>query len=257
MKEDLRVNILQTEIAWHKVEQNLAAAEQLLHNAPQADLAVLPEMFATGFVIDRRQKADGDQTILNWMRQLAARENTAIAGSAAIVENGLRHNRLYLVTPDGETQSYDKRHLFPGSPEPAFFQKGARLPIFQYKGWKICPQVCYDLRFPLWCRNALLDGEFKYDILLNVANWPASRADAWNTLLRARALENQCYVIACNCVGNDSQNTHYQGDSQIIRPDGSILARSTNDQPQCVSATLSLPDLQSLREKFPVANDWD
>ena len=257
MKKDLRIGILQMEIAWHKVEQNLANAEQLLLQIPDADLVVLPEMFATGFVIDKRQKADGDHSILNWMRQLAARHNAAVAGSVAVVDNGLRYNRLYLVSPDGEIQAYDKRHLFPGSPEPVFFQRGTRLPIFHYEGWKICPQVCYDLRFPVWSRNQFTNGQFKYDILLNVANWPAARAAAWNTLLQARALENQCFVVACNCVGEDLLHTYYQGDSSIILPDGTVMSTSGDGQQQCVCGTLSYPDLQSLREKFPVANDWD
>lgn len=255
-KQKLAISIIQSEIRWHDVDFNLAAIEQLLATISESDLIVLPEMFATGFIVDETPITAGTERILAWMRRTASRFNAAVAGSVAVCEAGKWYNRLYFITPGGEW-TYDKRHLFPKSPEPQHFERGQALPIFEFRGWRICPQICYDLRFPLWSRNAFKDGKYKYDILLYVANWPAGRAESWNTLVKARAIENQAYVVACNCVGSDPQGNLYQGDSQIIGITGREEARANGAAAQVVQNTVSLPKLQTCRANFPVAEDWD
>lgn len=256
MKENLHITLVQNEIRWHQTPENLAAIDKLLVDAPATDLIVLPETFATGFIVDELH-SDNPTPVLDWMQALSAQRQAAVTGTIALEENGRWHNRLHFFTPDGTVQTYDKRHLFPTSPEPELFQKGDTLPIFEYQGWRICPQICYDLRFPVWCRNSVKDGQFKYDILLYVANWPAARADIWSTLLRARAIENQCYVLGCNCVGIDPQKREYQGDTQIIAPNGSVQAAAPASTPHLLHAELSYTRLKAWRTRFPVSEDWD
>lgn len=256
MTRTLPITIVQNEIRWHDITHNLGAAHKLLHNVRSDGLIVLPETFATGFIVNNLPSNNSAQ-IVEWMQQLAGDHHSAVTGSVAVHENGKWYNRLYFITPDGIVGTYDKRHLFPTSPEPELFQKGDTLPIFEYQGWRICPQICYDLRFPVWCRNSVKDGQFKYDILLYVANWPAARDHIWNTLLTARAIENQCYVLGCNCVGDDPQGRHYQGDSQLIAPSGERMATATPSTAMLVTAELSSTRLNAWRTRFPVSEDWD
>ena len=255
-KANLTISIIQSEIKWHDVDANLAAIEQQLATVRESDMIVLPEMFATGFIVDETPITAETERILAWMRQTAARFNAAVVGSVAVCEAGKWFNRMYFITPDG-AQTYDKRHLFPKSPEPTHFERGTELPIFEFRGWRICPQICYNLRFPVWSRNAMSDGAYKYDILLYVANWPAGRAESWNTLVKARAIENQAFVVACNCVGDDPQGNHYQGDSQLIGMTGREEARAAGETAQVVQSTISMQKLQTCRRNFPVAEDWD
>lgn len=257
MKEHLRISVVQSEIVWNKVEENLAAIESLLANADSPDLIVLPEMFATGFVADSLPSEEATTGILDWMRGLALSHCAAVSGSAVVNEDGVRYNRLFFVTADGRIDTYDKRHLFCRSLEPRLFSAGSTLPIFQYEGWRICPQICYDLRFPVWSRNRYENGEYKYDLILYVANWPEARVEVWNTLLAARAIENQCFVVGCNCVGTDTLGHRYSGESQIVGPTGRAMERATPSQAQVITATISLPKLNGLRSAFPVALDWD
>lgn len=257
MKEKLRVSAVQSEILWNKVPENLAAIESLLADSEPSDLIVLPEMFATGFVADALPPETETAGILDWMQQLSQRAGAAVAGSVTVSEGGLRYNRLFFYTPDGAVAHYDKRHLFCRSLEPELYQPGTELPTFQYEGWKICPQICYDLRFPVWSRNRYEGGKYQYDLLLYVANWPEARVEVWNTLLAARAIENQCFVAGCNCVGTDTLGHRYSGASQLIGPTGRVLARATASQSQVISAVLSLPKLAGFRTSFPVGNDWD
>lgn len=257
MTDSLNITIVQTEIRWHDVTANLQNIDHLLASAAPTHLILLPEMFGTGFVVDELPTAESAVQILEWMKHAAAKYHAAVAGSIAMPTDQGRKNRLCFVTPDGRVQHYDKRHLFLKSPEPEYFEKGTAPVVFEYDGWKICPQVCYDLRFPVWSRNTFRNGEYRYDLLLYVANWPAVRSAAWNTLLRARAIENQCFVAACNCVGADPQGHLYQGDSQVIAPDGRILAASESPVPQILQTSLSFPRLSGQRSVFPVAEDWD
>lgn len=257
MKDQLRISVVQSEILWNRVGENLAAIESLLADAEPSDLIVLPEMFATGFVADQLSPETETTAIIEWMRWLSQRMGAAVTGSVSVSEAGDRYNRLFFATPDGETGTYDKRHLFCRSLEPRLYRPGDALPIFRYAGWKICPQICYDLRFPVWCRNRFENGEYKYDLLLYVANWPEARVEVWNTLLAARAIENQCFVVGCNCVGVDTLGHRYSGASQIVGPTGRVMERVTDSQAQVISSTLSLPKLAGFRTSFPVGNDWD
>ena len=257
MKEKFRISLVQSEILWNKVPENLATIEALLTNSDPSDMIVLPEMFATGFVADALPPEAETAGILDWMQRLSQRTGAAVTGSVTVSEAGDRYNRLFFVTPDGAVAHYDKRHLFCRSLEPELYRPGDALPIFRYAGWKICPQICYDLRFPVWSRNRFENGEYKYDLLLYVANWPEARVDVWNTLLAARAIENQCFVAGCNCVGVDTLGHRYSGASQIVGPTGRVLERATASQSQVISATLSLPKLAGFRTSFPVGNDWD
>ena len=257
MKEKFRISLVQSEILWNKVPENLATIEALLTNSDPSDMIVLPEMFATGFVADALPPEAETAGILDWMQRLSQRTGAAVTGSVTVSEAGDRYNRLFFVTPDGAVAHYDKRHLFCRSLEPELYRPGDALPIFRYAGWKICPQICYDLRFPVWSRNRFENGEYKYDLLLYVANWPEARVEVWNTLLAARAIENQCFVAGCNCVGVDTLGHRYSGASQIVGPTGRVLERATASQSQVISATLSLPKLAGFRTSFPVGNDWD
>jgi len=170
----------------------------------------------------------------------------------AIKEEASYFNRLLFVEPSGEIYTYDKRHLFTMGRENEFFRKGTKHLIVNYKGWRICPLICYDLRFPVWARN-----RNEYDVLFYAANWPQPRADVWNTLLKARAIENQCYVVGANRVGEDGKGISYSGNSQIIAPKGNVLAESKDYNDSIVVAELSFIDLLKFRSAFPVLDDAD
>ena len=257
MKEKLRICVIQHEILWNDVPNNLSTLEKMLSGVTSADLIVLPEMFTTGFVADVLPPEEETSRILDWMQRISVCKGAALMGSVAVMEKGARYNRMFFIPPDGEILYYDKRHLFCQSMEPELFQKGSALPIFYYAGWKICPQICYDLRFPVWSRNRYEGEEYKYDLLVYVANWPEARSSAWNTLLSARALENQCYVVGCNCVGVDTLGHRFSGESQIVGPTGRVMERAAASSAQLLCTELSLPKLTGFRHAFPVAQDWD
>ena len=254
--DTLRVTLVQNPIQWHNVRHNLDTISEMLRDASPEELIVLPENFATGFIVDN-QLSDNASTIVAWMRELAATRQAAVTGTVAVHEPTGWYNRLFFISPDGAEFTYDKRHLFPTSPEPELFRKGERQTVIPLHGWNICPQICYDLRFPVWSRNAVTNGQFRYDILLYVANWPAARADIWSTLLQARAIENQCYVLGCNCVGTDPQKREYQGDTQAIAPNGTVQAAAQPGTPQLLQTTLSHTRLSAWRTRFPISEDWD
>lgn len=256
--ENLKVAVAQHDILWLETNRNLEQLTDQFQKLSSVDLILLPEMFATGFAVQNCEVADVAPVIVEWMQQIAHEKSCAVAGSIAVREKNQLYNRLLWVKPDGTNDSYDKRHLFPLSNEPKLFQKGAKLPIFTYKGWRFCPQICYDLRFPVWCRNRY-DGKnrFAYDCMLYVANWPASRAQTWNTLLTARAIENQSYLLAANRIGCDFNGVAHRGDSQILSPDGTTLVKAQPNAPELLTTTLSYQKLNEHRNKFPVFHDWD
>lgn len=256
MHEKLHISLVQNEIKWNDPAANLTHLSELLINVQNPDLVVLPEMFATGFITENLPNVQYADCILDWMKNLSCEKGAAVMGSVDVEDAGKRHNRLYFVTPDGMVQHYDKRHLFPKSPEPDFFQGGMYLPIFQYLGWKICPQICYDLRFPVWSRNSCLKGQYGYDVLVYVANWPAARARHWNVLLQARAIENQAYVMGVNCVGKNNKDVAFQGDTQCLAPDGKVLGQIQGRE-RILQLSLSKEHLLTFRDQFPVAKDWD
>lgn len=252
--ENLKVAAYQYDIVWENPEANRLKIERWLSKADeQADLVVLPEMFTTGFTMNVRANAESmtGETV-SWMKQMSAQHEVALCGSLIISENGKYYNRFVFVDPSGKTEFSDKRHLFTMANEESHFTRGENRLIIHYKGWRICPLICYDLRFPVWSRNIN-----EYDILIYSANWPQNRKDVWNTLLQARAIENQAYVIGVNRVGEDGNSTTYSGNSQIINPRGIVLASTEDFYENSVAAALNRQDLISFRNSFPVLNDAD
>lgn len=249
----LTLSLLQTATHWHDAAANRAHFERLFSELPDdGQLVVLPEMFSTGFTMASTTQAEPvDGPTTEWLRVMAARWQRAFCGSLIVVEDGQFYNRFLLVTADGAVQHYDKRHRFRMAGEHEHFAAGKTRRIFQLDGFRICPQVCYDLRFPVFSRN-LED----YDVLLYVANWPAPRALAWNTLLRARAIENLAYTVGLNRIGTDGNDVGYQGDSAIYGPDGAGLLQLA-DAATVATTTLSLETLEAYRERFPAWRDRD
>ena len=259
INDKLAILVVQFDIAWHNIELNLAKIDSVIVDKGRScDIIVLPEMFATGFSVDSNSIAQKEEnsSILNWMRNLAIKKNAAVCGSVAIsTETGV-YNRLYFIQPDGIEDYYDKHHLFRMSDEPQFYTAGNRKTIVNYLGWKIQLNVCYDLRFPVWLKNGIQNGIYDYDISIIVANWPSSRSEAWNCLVRARAIENQSYVIAVNRIGLDNNEMDYQGDSLAIAADGTLLLSPTSTE-GAFEVTLDKQWLVNNRSQFPVALDWD
>lgn len=248
----MKITILQRNIEWANPEANIARADEVIGCLPEADLFVLPEMFSTGFCT--RPEGVAESTggeALRWMQRKAAERNCAVAGSVAVREDGKYYNRFYFVHPDGSVRHYDKRHLFAYGGEDTYFTPGHERVVVHFRGVRILLEVCYDLRFPVWSRNR---GD--YDVILYVANWPASRAGAWNTLLRARAIENQCYVAGVNRVGADPA-CGYSGGSAVIDPYGNTLAECPWDKEGAATAEVDRERLDAFRRKFPVGNDAD
>jgi len=247
----MKIVIIQHDIVWASPHENRQHLTDVLENAPQADLYVLAEMWSTGFATNPEGVAERDGASLEWMRQMARKRNAAIAGSLAVEEDGKYYNRLYFVKPSGEEEHYDKRHLFTYSGEDKQFTRGSRRVVAEWRGVRFLLAVCYDLRFPVWSRNL---GD--YDALLYVASWPTSRVEAWRALLRARAIENQCYVAAVNRVGSDPSCT-YCGGSALIDPYGHTIAECADNQEGLEQAQIDMEALQAFRKKFPVLNDGD
>lgn len=249
---DLKVALIETNLHWEDPEANRAELEELLAKQVGQDLIVLPEMFTTGFSMNAPALAEPPNLhTYRWLKQMAQRLQAVIAGSIIIKEQGHYYNRLLWVQPDGSIQHYDKRHLFRMGGEDKVYTPGATLPIFEWKGWRVAPQICYDLRFPIWSRNVGV----KYDLLLYVANWPAARAAAWNALLPARAIENAAYVVGVNRNGEDAKGIAYSGNSAAFDFLGKRLpcAEVNGIQQVC----LSLEALQTYRATFPVHLDAD
>lgn len=253
--EHLKVSLIQSDLVWHNAAANLDAfANKIAQVDEPTDLIILPEMFTTGFSMDAASLAEAmDGPSINWMRQQAAKMQAVIMGSIIINDNGQYFNRLIWMRPDGTYEKYDKRHLFAMAEEHKYYTSGKQVLIVNYKGWNICPMICYDLRFPVWSRNI----DLKYDVLIYIASWPNKRAYHWNALLQARAIENQSYVIGVNRVGTDGNGHEYNGDSCIIDSgwDQTIFHCEKED---CVhTATLSKGHLEKVREKLPFSKDAD
>ena len=248
----MKVVILQQDIAWSDPAENVRQAEAAIDRRPGADLYVLPEMFATGFATHPEGVAEkADSETLRWMVRKAAACRAAVAGSLAVEDGGRYYNRLCFVHPDGRVETYDKRHLFTYSGEHRHYTHGTRRVVVTFRGVRILLQVCYDLRFPVWSRNR---GD--YDVALYVASWPVGRIEAWSTLLRARAIENQCYVVGVNRVGRDPV-AEYSGASVVIDPYGRTVATCEDHHVSAAEAVLDLERLAAFRQKFPVLEDRD
>ena len=239
---------LNLDISWKNKDQNFSKIEQDFQNV-EADILLLPEMFSTGFCMDAEEIADRNEETLSWMQHFAQQHNIAVAGSASIKENGRFYNRFYFVKPDRSFDYYDKRHLFSYSGEDKIYYPGNARKVIKYKGFNILLQVCYDLRFPVFQRNG---GD--YDLMLNVANWPKTRVDAWRTLLKARSIENQSYVFGLNRIGTDGNSLEYEESSLVYFPDGEEISEKKGN---FVIANFNLDHLKSYREKFPFLKDAD
>ena len=248
MRNNLKITGLNFDICWKDKEQNFQIIEQQF-NSISADILVLPEMFSTGFCMDADEIADRNGETLTWMKSFAAKSNSVVCGSASVFDNGSFVNRFYFVKPDGSYQFYDKRHLFTYSGENHSYSKGKERVIVEYKGWRILLQVCYDLRFPVFSRN-----NDDYDAVIYVANWPETRIDAWATLLKARAIENQSYVFGLNRIGTDGNNLNYPQSSYCFFADGSIISETEN---HFVSAEFNAEALKKYRERFQFLGDRD
>lgn len=244
-----KVALIQSDIRWKSVDYNLQVIEQMIASAPQSDLYVLPETFATGFGTEPDEAAKAEQQIVKMMRQVARKSNCAICGSLIVEREGRYRNRLMFVTPDNEAY-YNKRHLFAIGGEGAMYEAGTERCIVEWRGVKWLLATCYDLRFPVWLRNR---GD--YDAMICVASWPAARAEVWTTLLRARSIENVAYVVGVNRVGNDP-TINYKGGSVAFNYRGEALTQ-ISDKASVLIAEIDTNAQQAFRRKFPVDRDAD
>ncbi|MGE9551999.1 amidohydrolase [Erwinia amylovora] len=249
---NLKLSVLQQPLVWMDGEANLSLFDTLIADLHDRDLILLPEMFTTGFAMEAAKSSLPEARVIAWLHEKARATDALVGGSAAIQTDKGAVNRFLLVEPEGKVHSYDKRHLFRMADEHHHYLAGDSREVFSWRGWRILPQVCYDLRFPVFSRN-----NDDYDLALYVANWPAPRAGHWQALLLARAIENQAYIAGCNRVGSDGNNHQYSGDSQIINPQGEILAAGEPHQPAVLNAELSLEALREYRERFPAWRDAD
>jgi omega-amidase len=250
----MKVSIIQPSTIWEDKQANFEKIEELLfRSSGKTDLVVLPEMFSTGFTLNAKPLAEnkGGET-WKWMKKLAVKGNFAVCGSLITGSENKFYNDFQFVTPGADEFTYFKRHLFSMAGENKVFECGNSRLIINYKGFRFLPIICYDLRFPVWCRNR---GD--YDVLICVANWPDIRREAWNSLLKARAIENQCYVVGVNRVGKDNEGLNYAGESVVIDPVGKILCNLNQYEEGSSTADISLSELQSFKEKFPVWKDAD
>ena len=252
--EDLKVAIIQAELAWENPQQNRHYfSDKIDAISEHVDLIILPEMFSTGFTMNPYVVAESmhGETIL-WMQKLAKNKDSAITGSLIIKEDEHYYNRLVFVYPSGEMKTYDKRHTFTLARENEVYTAGTEKLIVEYKGWKICPLICYDLRFPVWARNVE-----EYDVLLYVANWPKPRIAAWDALLKARAIENMTYCIGVNRVGFDINKHEYVGHSAAYNGLGEKISNSNPSAEITTIVTLNAKHLNQVRQKLQFLNDMD
>ncbi|MDX9848431.1 MAG: amidohydrolase [Tenuifilaceae bacterium] len=252
--ENLRVAIVQANLIWENIGENINQLNELLNKVEgDTHLVILPEMFTTGFSMNAEKLAEPDNgTTLRWMIDISSAKGFALCGSFIVKEKNKFFNRLHFVTPQGKVYRYDKRHLFTFANENTKYTPGLSRLVLDYLGWRILPQICYDVRFPVWSRNR---GD--YDLVINVANFPGQRREIWNTLLKARAIENQCYVAAANRVGSDGIGIYYTGDSQLIDPVGQTISSILPGEEGVVQGSFSRDELDEFRRNFPVLNDAD
>lgn len=254
MSDVLRLSLVQSNLTWGDVNENLKQfSQQIAPLKDKSDLIVLPEMFTSGFMMSEKDEIAfyADITIA-WMCEQARYLNAHIMGSFLVCEANLYYNRMHTISPNGDIFTYDKRHLFRMGNEHKHFEAGKEKGIVNIGAWRIRPLVCYDLRFPIWSRN-----QEDYDLLVCVANWPAVRRNVWDTLLKARAIENQAYVAGVNRVGKDGMGLTHSGGTCVIDAKGDVLTKCKDDTNEIQTKHLFLDDLRDLREKFPVYLDAD
>ncbi len=250
---------VQNDIVWGDPQANFTRIEKLLSICrSKANIIFLPEFFAVGFSFSTGSLSESTSIItMQWMKELASRQKAIVAGSVPVTTEKGIVNRFYWVSSEGKVAWYDKFHLFSMGSENAHLVKGVSKVQVEINGWNFMPQVCYDLRFPVFARNAYSEGKYAYDVLVYTANWPAARAHHWRSLLVARAIENQCFVIGINRTGTDGTGLIHQGDTMVIDFMGNILSGAIGSDPQIVEAVLDYKSLESWRHKFQVAEDWD
>lgn len=263
MVKPITVAAVQTYLHWEDKEKNLHMfAEKLRAWSEPADVFILPEMFSTGFTMNAAAFAEPQHgPTFQWMLEQARLKNAAITGSLIAEENGQYYNRLVWVNPDGTSYAYNKRHLFRMAGEDKHYSPGDTRLIIDFREWKICLMVCYDLRFPVWCRNRFkeVNGEMhaEYDAMIFVANWPERRNFAWKTLLAARAIENLAYVVGVNRTGNDGNFVYHSGDTSIFNYKGEIVKQGIISAEEIIATPLSMQDLVQFRKSFPAGLDAD
>ena len=251
MKKNLKIFAIQFDIKWESKHENLKIIEKYFNKISENDIVLLPEMFTTGFTMQAKkfsETMDGDT--IKWMELWSKKLDSAIGGSIIISEGSEIYNRFVFVTPEKGIFFYDKRHTFTLANENKYYAKGNNLGIFEYKGWKICLRICYDLRFPVWSRNI-----YDYDLLIYIANWPKKRIQAWDTLLRARAIENMCYCLGINRVGNDGNNISYPGHTTFFNYLGDKVAGVIEEKNNFISFDFKKDEMISSRKELKFLED--
>ncbi|UOB19128.1 amidohydrolase [Abyssalbus ytuae] len=252
MSETLNIALIQTHLLWENPQANRINFQQKIESLKQeTDLVVLPEMITTGFTMKPGGLAETMKgETIQWLKDTAADKNLAVTGSLIVEEKGNFFNRAVFVHPSGKIETYDKRHTFTLAGEDKVYKPGNSKTIIEYKGWKICPLICYDLRFPVWSRNVE-----NYDLLIYMANWPKARINAWDTLLQARAIENMSYTVGVNRIGLDGKGYEYLGHSSVYNVLGNLLAFSAKDE--VITITLNHSEIQKYRASLKFLNDKD
>lgn len=249
----MKISVIQPDIFWEDKYRNFRNYEGLISKLKTPDIIILPEMFSTGFTAStgtQSEKPNGET--FDWLVNIAEQHSSAICGSYIVKSGSKCFNRFVFVSPEKKAWSYDKRHLFRMNNVENNFITGNKRIIIKFRGVRICPNICYDLRFPVWSRN-----RHDYDLLINSANWPMARRDVWIILLKARAIENLCYVAGANRIGTDGTGTKYCGDSMIVGPKGEVLASAEKNKECSITSGISLSELRAFRKKFPAHLDSD
>lgn len=258
--QDLKILALQADLVWENPQKNRLEFEKRIESGFDSHhLIILPETFTTGFPVDPRkywEEIDGDT--ISWMHKIASDYNAVITGSLLIKTGDSFANTLVWMLPDGNFEFYEKRHVFSMGGEHETISAGTKKLNVKLLGWKIRPMICYDLRFPVWSKNHYDENDgFEYDLAIYISNWPEVRSYPWKTLLLARAIENQAYIVGLNRVGTDGTGNIYSGDSMIVDPKGAILEMGAEGKEQALSATISYNKLKEFRNSFNVGLDWD
>ena len=251
--KNLTITLIQSNLFWENVSSNLSNFEKIISRIKDTDIILLPEMFNTAFCPKSNHLAESmDGKTISWMKEISKTRDCAIAGTLMIMEGKNIFNRLVWILKNGTIYTYDKHHLFSLIKEEKYISKGKKRLIVEVEGWKICPLICYDLRFPVFSRN-----DVEYDMLIYLANWPVKRIDAWNTLLKARSIENQCYTIGVNRVGEDGNEISFNGHSKIFDAFGKELFSTTENKEEVLQFEISLDDLKLKRRQMNFLQDRD
>jgi len=253
MKNSLNITLIQTSLFWENVEKNLSHFDKLISEISDTDIILLPEMFNTAFCPKTNHLAETmEGETVSWMKEIAKNKNSAIAGTLMVKEGEKVFNRLVWISKNGTTHTYDKHHLFSLIKEERYISKGTGRLIVEEDSWRICPLICYDLRFPVFSRN-----DVDYDLLIYLANWPVKRIEAWDTLLKARSIENQCYTIGVNRVGKDGNKIPFNGHSKVFDAFGKELLSATENKEEILQIEISLDDLKLKRRQMNFLQDKD